>query len=380
VKTKISRPVAELLAIRLILVVLIALVAGPKAREGKGLGVDTTRYHQIATARGTPYRDFDVEYPPLAYFELKAVHGSTPQQTASHLAWVQFALDAATAIAILVAWGEAAAVAYLVLTMVFVPLIYLELEPLVLALAVVGLALIEKGKERSGGVLLAAAAFAKIWPVLLLPVLAARSRWRALRYSVVAGGIGLTAWVAWAGLGAPLAVLRFRGLDGWTTGSAGGVLLRLFARSPIRYVGDMNRVGTLASWVSPALFLVVAAVAMWAAWAARRNGRWPVAALLMVGATLLLSPIFSYQYVIWLVPFAAICGERRLQVLTFVAVVISAALLAWVSVTAAGGPLLDWSEAAKVVAVLVVAVGAARALASSPASSSAVPVESVVAR
>jgi len=181
----------------------------------------------------------------------------------------------------------------------------------------------------------------------------------------VAGLIGLGAWVAWAGLGAPLAVLRFRGLDGWTTGSTGGVVLRIFNHPPIRYVGDMNRVGTLAPWVSPGLFIVVVAVAAWAAWASRQNGRWPVAALLSVAATLLLSPIFSYQYVIWLVPFAAISGERRLQVLTFVAVAISAAMLAWVSVAAAGGPLLEWSELVKILAVLAVAVEAARSLVSS---------------
>src|SRR5439155_4643266 len=290
VTARVSRPVAELLAIRLVLVVVVALVAGPKAREGKGLGVDTGRYQEIATARGTPYRDFDVEYPPLSYFELKAVHGTTSQQMAAHLAWVQFALDAGAAVAILLVWGEAAAIAYLILTMVFVPLIYLELEPLVISLSVIALALIEKRSERAGGMLLAASAFAKIWPVLLLPILAARAKWRALGSSVAAGLVGLVLWMWWAGPGAPLAVLRFRGLDGWTTGSTGGVLLRIVRRAPIRYVGDMNRVGSLGRWTSPALFLVVVAIAVWAAWACRDNGRWPVAAVLSVAALLLLSP------------------------------------------------------------------------------------------
>ena len=56
--------VAALVAVRL--VSLVGVLLSGQELPNSILGGDARRYAQIITAQGTPYADFEVEYPPVA--------------------------------------------------------------------------------------------------------------------------------------------------------------------------------------------------------------------------------------------------------------------------------------------------------------------------
>jgi Glycosyltransferase family 87 len=356
-----GQAIVVLIAVRIIAVVLIALKAGPTEAQGHGLGVDTPIYQEIVTNPGRPYRDFEVEYPPLTLAELEAVHGSNSTTTGSRLAWAQLVLDCVTIAALWWAWGRLAAGAYLVLTLPFVGIIYLQVDPLVVALAVGGLALVERGYHKAGGIIVALAAFAKIWPILLIPVLAARRKWSSVWAALAMGAAGVIAWVIWAGPSAPLQIMRLRGLDGWEIGSGWGSLLRLVAHDRIRWVGYINRVGFEPAWLRSLLFGMALLGALLAARAARYSD-WPESVLVGLVLLLLLSPKFSGQYALWLAPFAAISFHRRTQWLALVAIALCASTVWYVSATVPEAKTLDWWLVLKNLAVLALGIQALHVL------------------
>ena len=62
-------------------------------RESNILGGDAGRYHEIAETDGTPYRDFDVEYPPAALALIELTNGSDRAATIVRLVASQLVLD-----------------------------------------------------------------------------------------------------------------------------------------------------------------------------------------------------------------------------------------------------------------------------------------------
>lgn len=321
---KLSRvTIVALIGLRLLAVLLISAKADEVAARGKSLGLDTSQYHERVTAEGTPYRDFNVEFPPVTLGELRAVRGSTPVETGLHLAWAQFLLDGATLLVIGLVWGSAALGAYLLLTALFAPFMFLQVEPLVVALVVFALAGVELRRDRLGGTLLAVAAFAKVWPIVLIPILAARGKWQAVRYCLTTGILGLAAWMWWAGPSAPVMFFRYLSSGGWEVGSVVGTFVGLFTKDPIVVAAGTNRVESVPLWASVFLLATALVAAGAAALRTRRGGSWEVAAFFAVGALVLLSPIFSPQYVLWLVPFAAISGKPRLLAVAGIAVAVN---------------------------------------------------------
>ena len=53
------------------------LVASHQDTVDGGIAGDVRRYDQMANAEGVPYRDFQVEYPPVTFAIIKATHGSS---------------------------------------------------------------------------------------------------------------------------------------------------------------------------------------------------------------------------------------------------------------------------------------------------------------
>ena len=211
------------------------------------------------------------------------------------------------------------------LAFVWYPFLYLRLDLLSVALAVGGLALVRRSRPEAGGAALAAACFAKIWPIALVPGLVARRSWRALGVFAAVGVAGMVAWIGWSGFDGPMQVLTFRGAGGWQVESTIGAVVHVFAATDAHIQRGAARIGAVPGSLRLGLplFGVLATVAV--AWLLRRvpcaaphvvDGVAPVAA---VAAVLVLSTILSPQYVSWLLPFAAIAaagGERRIAVLT----------------------------------------------------------------
>jgi Glycosyltransferase family 87 len=347
-----------LAALRVVVVPLALASEGTEPSRFRRLPGDAIRYHNIAISDGRPYRDFDVEYPPVMLAAIEAVDGGDVRSTTVRLIWSQLVLDLATAAVVAWAWGRRAGIAYLVLGLPFLlyPFLYLRLDLLSVFLAVLAVALVHKRHPAMGGATLAAACFAKLWPIVLVPMLVVRRAWRALAACVGVGVAGSAAWVAWAGVDGPVQVLTFRGADGWEFESTVGALVRSLGGATPRIEGGAYRVGEMAEVTRSLLTLaLVAAVALVWFIAARAkpggpgvlDGLAPVAA---IAAFLVLSPLLSPQFFAWLLPFAAIAavhGEQLVVRVTLVVMGLSVALFALLGELIHGGTLAVFVLAAR---------------------------------
>jgi hypothetical protein len=340
------------------LVAVGALLISGVEDEHSVLGGDARRYEVITSSEGTPYRDFEVEYPPVALGLMKLVDRPTPLATITLLAISQLALELATAGVLAWAWSKRSAVTYLVLgtPMVLFPFPYVRIDLLSVFLAVLGLALLRRRRDAAGGAMLAVSVFAKVWPVVTAPVMLVRRQWTGLAAWAVTGGAGLAAWVAWAGTDGLSQILTFRGADGWQIESIPGIVLHALDpegstvqegawRTAVSAPGAVRNLLTLAG-------LAVVVLAWWMAWRAAhrrpRDTRGPVevaglsdddlvvealAPLAAVLAMLIFSTIISPQYVLWFLPFAALAtarGDRTIGALSLAAGFLSMLGLAWI--------------------------------------------------
>lgn len=271
------------------------------------------RFTEIAEAHGRPYRDFDVEYPPVSLAAIELVGTPEPNGTGVRLLWLSLVLDGITLAALACGWGRSAAVAYLVLTVPLLGFMYGTIDLLSAALAAVSLSLAVKGHDRSGGMTMAAAVLAKVWPLVLLPGLIVGRRSRGLWWAGITVGAGIIAWIYWGGVSGLVQVATQRGTPGWEYESTVGSLLWAFSSRPLRNVYDSTRIGTAPGWAKAVLLAAAVAgvVAVWRVASRRASGELGLPAMAAVCILLLTAPILSHPYVIWLAPFAAIAVAER---------------------------------------------------------------------
>ena len=290
--------------------VAIRLLIGLGAAEGRGAvsDADVGRFHEIATSDGRPYRDFEVEYAPAETIAIHLIASGDRRATAARLALVALTCDLLAFAAVWYGWGRRAAALYLLIGLPLVPFIYVRIDPLVVALAAWGVALARRGKERSGGATLALAAMTKLWPLVVAPAFVVERYERATRWFAGVFAACLAAWLAYGGLDGINQVLSFRGATGWEVESTIGAIVWLATGGPIRHEAGANRIGSVPDWSRVAL-LVLLIAALIAIWTRARDRDVDAAggpALAAVAALLALSPLFSLQYALWIVPWAAV--------------------------------------------------------------------------
>ena len=271
------------------------------------------RFTEIAAEEGRPYRDFPVEYPPVSLGAIEVIGGEDASQTGVHLAWLMVLCDVVTAVALGWAWGRTASVAYLVLTVPLLGFLYLTIDLLPAALATVAVALVVRGRQRAGGLAMAAAVLAKVWPLALVPMFLVQRKLRALAWSAGSLVIGMLLWVAWSGFAGPIQVATQRSTPGWEYESLVGSIWWAFTGSGLRHVNDSTRLGVAPGWAKA--FLLVAALAgVVAVWRrASRRGPFEIGSPSLAALCILLlsAPLLSHPYVIWLAPWAAIAWTER---------------------------------------------------------------------
>jgi hypothetical protein len=135
---------------------------------------------------------------------------------------------------------------------------------------------------------------------------------------VITGAVGALAWAAFAGLSGFQQVLSFRDATGWQVESVPGILWHLHDPSRIKFESGAFRTGVMPVWGRPLLTLVSVLLVVGAWWLAARRRQagagdhvvYAEAPLASVLAVLILAPILSPQYVVWVLPFAAIVAAR----------------------------------------------------------------------
>jgi hypothetical protein len=179
---------------------------------------------------------------------------------------------------------------------------------------------------------------AKLWPIVLLPIVWLRRTWRPamLAFGVVLVVVGGW-WYLTGGPKGPFQVLTFQGARGWDVESSVGSLFWLLGRGLPVPEFDVLRVGEATAWARGILFfgLLACQAAIWRR--AARQDRDPAggAALAAVTAAIVIAPQFSAQYAAWLLPWTALAFEgddadQRAAIFAAIAVALTGVIaIAW---------------------------------------------------
>lgn len=290
------------------------------------------RLHQLWSGQRTPAETL-VEYPTpvvwllsVPYLLARGLTGADPSEASKNaFIWVfvvaMLLLDLAFAVALWRGGGERRRFAlgfWVLFTALMGPITYMrfDLVPAVLG----GLAVLFLARQRpvGSGALVGLGAATKLWPALLWPALLGGDRRDRLRASAGfwgAGGLLAGASLLWAGWGrlvSPLSWQSGRGLQVESVWATGVMLAR--GLSPHTYQVELSRwqAFEIAGPGVPAMLTaatvatgvgVVAVVAAYLVWLARRERSLVDAGLLMLLVVLVMivtNKTFSPQYMIWL--------------------------------------------------------------------------------
>jgi hypothetical protein len=310
------------IAFTLAVVVLVAARIVVAVRRGAGFGeggADINRFRAIGRAHGIPYRDFAVEYPIALVGLCKLLVLVAPGRAAFGrvVVWLACACDLAIGAVLARAWGRVAALWYLVVALPLAPLLAVRVDLLATLLVVAALARWHRTRRADAAGGLVAGAACKLWPAALLPWLfgaARRRERRALARWTVAVALPIAAvWFALDGLGGPRQVLTYRGARGWEIESIVGAVLRAVHAGTVQYRQGAYRIGASPQVVTIMLALAGSTLAAWAAWRGGCQQRLGRAWIASIGVLMVTSALLSPQFVIWIVPAAAIAwveGDR----------------------------------------------------------------------
>jgi uncharacterized membrane protein len=337
--------VSGLLAAQLIALLAVALATLPTVARWHAL--DLTLYYQnsFRLLHGQlPYRDFALEYPPLALlpFVLPRVATLGLPIDFSGYVWLFLIQNAvfSTLIALIVARihsPQASALAfYALLVAVSAPLLPWRYDLFPALLTALALLSLLRGRPIWAGIWLGLGIAAKLYPIVLLPIfgayyLASRNRLALARLAMGCVGAMAVTLLPFA-LTAPeqlLSFLRYHQLRGLQLESlpAGVIVLaHVIGLTPARLdfnYGALHLVSPLAAaalaWLPIALLGVFGVVLACCAARFREEQlaggvtnetlvAYCAAALL---AFIVTNKVFSPQYIIWLLPFAALLRARQ---------------------------------------------------------------------
>ena len=306
-----------ILAAALVVHVVAFTISAVESPEPAG---DFDRYYQIGSTAGRPYVDYQVEHPIGTLLIFKSLARLPRGRASFGLGVVVLDLvgDAIIIASLVWGWGLVAAAYFAVTVIPVLGLFFNRIDAWSTAAAIVAVAAWRRNRPLALGIALAIGAAFKLWPLLFVPLLVVP--WRGRRsllalaaFTATAAALAGTAlWLA--GTNSVLQVLTFRGARGWQIESLVGNILHLESARTLRLESGSWRIGATSGPVAVAMFLAAAPICLWSSWRGARINRIGVGWLASVSALLLLSALLSAQFVIWLVPGAAIAwtdGDKR---------------------------------------------------------------------
>lgn len=309
------------------------------AFSGTGLYFE---YASKVFAGHVPYRDFAVEYPPLAvaFFALPRLFG---QSFANYYAaWqVQIVICDLIALATLAAVARRAGEdqrlvlgAYTLLLLAVGPIVAQQFDLFPAALTLIAVWSFQRGRPTGGWIALTLGALAKLYPLLLIPAFAIPAVRRrdvpALRRMVITCAV--TAVVALSPLlviapSSLMVFFKYHAQRGIQVESIYASILLALDKLSLAHVGlafgygAWNVTGTMPDILTPiSTVVLIAAVGVCYVWIWRlRAGEFETtdahaagaACALIVTAALVSSKVLSPQYMIWLAPLLPLIGKGR---------------------------------------------------------------------
>jgi nitroreductase len=329
-------------------------------RDAAGTNDDLDRYWEIAAASGRPYVTYQVEHAPLAPLLFNIVAGAAGDRAdfRTAIVWTVAAADLVIALALARGFGPYASAVYLVLTLPLLPLYYKRFDLLPTAAATIGIVAHRWKQPAIAAAFLLVGVGFKLWP-LPLTAFVVRSRDGALRHrgvlalllAVVALGAG---WLVTGGIDGVRQVVTLRSAGGWHVESSIGAIVAFWDHESLRIESDAWRVGQTSPTMTVALLVLATLTAFWLAWrGAVHEKRLGATWLASVTALLVLSPVLSPQFMVWLAPAAAVAwvqGARWPSLLAACATALTVLLMRGYDALLAGEP---WAISVVVVRNLV---------------------------
>lgn len=293
---------------------------------------DFDRYYAIGSNGGRPYVDYQVEHPIATLIVFKSL-ARLPRGRASFglgVVLLDLAGDAVIVSSLLWGWGVVAAAFFAVTVIPVIGLFFNRIDAWSTAAAILAVAAWRRHRPLPLGAALAIGGAFKLWPLVLAPLLVVP--WRGRRsvaalaaFAVIAAALaGTGLWMA--GANSVLQVLTFRGASGWQIESLTGNIIQMTSAYVPREESGSWRIGASGGPLAIAMFLAAAPICLWSSWRGARLDHVGSGWLASVSALLLLSALLSAQFVIWLVPGAAIAwssGQRRSALLTAAVVLLT---------------------------------------------------------
>ncbi|MDX6505922.1 MAG: hypothetical protein QOG06_566 [Gaiellaceae bacterium] len=272
-----------------------------------------------------PYRDFSLEYPPgsLPAFAVPSF-GPSRDYDSWFMAFEAGCGFACVGLVGLVSRSRAAAAYCALAPLALGPLTLHRYDLWAAALATAGLVAVVRRRPELGAGVLGVAAAAKIFPVVLLPLLLARAGWRALAAFAVGLAVVLLPFMTLAPGGVRYAFERQAGraLQLESVGSAGLLALHTAGAYEPTVVfgrGSWNLSGGVPTALAVLLTVlqVAAVVLVWWLYARgpRTAERSLAAATAAVAVWIAFAKVLSPQFLLWLVPLVALLRAPRHAVL-----------------------------------------------------------------
>ena len=339
-------------------------------------GGDFDRFWAISTAAGRPYIDFPVERAPGEVAVLKTVAALTGQRVlfGRALVLLNFGADIAIVVALLWGWGPVAAVFFVLAVLPILDVLFTRIDLWSTLAATIAIAGWRRDRHALTGVALALGGSLKLWPLsfailLLTPRRARLSPVFAFAGTAAAMGvtwIGLSGSSGWSGVAQ---IVTFRGATGWQIESVVGSVIQLLAHAPARFEAGSYRIGQTTGATSILMFAMAAPACLWSVWRAGRTGRLGAGWLATVSTLLLFSPLFSLQFMGWLMPGAAIAwaeGDRRQARIAAAATLLTGVFWRFYSAVMAGHTLAVLVVVLRNTGVAWLAISAIGVLAAAP--------------
>lgn len=293
---------------------------------------DTGLYEKYGDgiARGAvPYRDFQLEYPPgaLPAFVLPSL--GHEGHRAAYDRWFDREMLACWCLVLLgvalIARSPVPLAVVAATPVLLGPVMFSRFDSWPTALAVLALAAFIRSWFPAAAVLLGAAIAAKLWPFVLLPVLAVRRGWTfAAGTLAVATAIFLPfAVLAPGGVWHSFHQQLFRPLQIESLGGAVLIAAHHVVGLHVQVVstyGSQNIAGTLGR-VTQAVLIVLLIAALLLIWIFGRGVVTSSAAC--VAALLAFGKVFSPQFMTWVVPFAALASDLAAPALLVTALLLT---------------------------------------------------------
>jgi hypothetical protein len=355
----------------LILVSVHATLFVVLAKQGAPMRGDFERFWQIGADSRRPYRDFAVEYPPVAVAVFRTLATMEGRESFGYtLLSLNMAADALLIGTLMSGWGVSAAMFYVAGVLPMLPVLFYRFDLWPISVATLA---VHAWRRRSAtsGLAFALGFGLKLWPLLLsMWIVCDRDlTFRRRAFAVLAVGcLGIAlGWIVFVGgFQGLIQVLTFREARGWSIESTVGAIVHLGDSTTVRVESGAWRVGRVTPFALLGLFVVTAPLSLIAAFRGIVTQRLGASWIAAIGIVLLGSPLLSPQFFAWLLPGAAIAWvnhDRAPALGVVVTLVLSVAILATYADLVGGVKYVELLAVGRNLVCLVTVISAALSLA-----------------